>query len=250
MKNSKLFEEALLKTLLENRRITKEERNALLKRRVTKKSSQIQNILEMNILSESELIETMAPLYGAKALLEERKITISTSTLSSELFDSYRVILDEDNALYFFEPVFESAWKEIQERVTLTQKYLVLPSVYRKLSEEMALRVELKKLRSVSTNEQLHSLPQEEVATSFSNELLSKCYELKASDIHIEPMKEGFRVRMRMNGVLEEFGYYDALFFPSLTSRIKLLANLNIAEKRETQDGALLFQKKRGRGGY
>lgn len=45
---------------------------------------------------------------------------------------------------------------------------------------------------------------------------------------------------MRLNGVLQTFGEYDSDFFPAFSSRLKLVAGLNIAEKRETQDGAIL----------
>lgn len=60
---------------------------------------------------------------------------------------------------------------------------------------------------------------------------------LRASDIHLEPTRQGGRVRLRIDGVLRECERFsDALFAP-LVSRVKLLAAMDIAERRLPQDG-------------
>lgn len=71
------------------------------------------------------------------------------------------------------------------------------------------------------------------------NHILSQAIKARASDIHIEPYHESFKVRYRVDGIL-----YDLLSPPkwiqsSLISRIKVMAKLNIAEKRLPQDGRL-----------
>ncbi len=75
--------------------------------------------------------------------------------------------------------------------------------------------------------------------SKFFNQILLEAYKDKASDIHIEPFEEQLKVRYRVDGVL-----YDAQvpqnikhFKDSINSRIKILSNLNIAEKRLPQDG-------------
>ena len=60
-----------------------------------------------------------------------------------------------------------------------------------------------------------------------------------ASDIHIEPMPEGTRVRYRIDGLLAEQMTVPLRLGPALTSRIKMLGNLDISERRLPQDGAL-----------
>jgi general secretion pathway protein E len=58
-----------------------------------------------------------------------------------------------------------------------------------------------------------------------------------ASDIHIEPTETNCIVRARIDGMLKEIFVFDKDIYPPLGSRIKLLANLDIAEKRKPQDG-------------
>ncbi len=57
------------------------------------------------------------------------------------------------------------------------------------------------------------------------------------SDIHIEPAETSCIVRCRIDGMLKEIFVFDKDIFPPLASRIKLLANLDIAERRKPQDG-------------
>ncbi len=58
-----------------------------------------------------------------------------------------------------------------------------------------------------------------------------------ASDIHIEPTETNCIVRSRIDGMLREIFVFDKDIYPPLGSRVKLLANLDIAEKRKPQDG-------------
>jgi general secretion pathway protein E len=70
------------------------------------------------------------------------------------------------------------------------------------------------------------------------NDLLEKAMELRASDIHIEPFRNGLVVRMRVDGLLRAVAAPANALPQALISRIKILAGLNIAERRLPQDGA------------
>jgi general secretion pathway protein E len=70
------------------------------------------------------------------------------------------------------------------------------------------------------------------------NDLLEKAIELRASDIHVEPMRNGLTVRMRVDGLLRAVPAPAHTLPQALISRIKILAGLNIAERRLPQDGA------------
>ncbi len=70
------------------------------------------------------------------------------------------------------------------------------------------------------------------------NDLLEKALELRASDIHIEPFRNGLVVRMRVDGLLRTVATPVNALPQALISRIKILAGLNIAERRLPQDGA------------
>lgn len=70
------------------------------------------------------------------------------------------------------------------------------------------------------------------------NDLLEKAIELRASDIHIEPFRAGLVVRMRIDGMLRAEPAPSGVVAQAVISRIKILAGLNIAERRLPQDGA------------
>ena len=73
------------------------------------------------------------------------------------------------------------------------------------------------------------------------NKLLDEAAQRRSSDLHIEPTSSGLRIRMRVDGVLEEIHKLPASAAPALISRIKVMANLNIAEKRAPQDGRFRY---------
>jgi general secretion pathway protein E/type IV pilus assembly protein PilB len=75
----------------------------------------------------------------------------------------------------------------------------------------------------------------------FVNQVLSDAVELRASDIHLEPFEDEFRIRYRIDGVLQEVPVPPQLkrFQPAIVSRVKILSHLNIAEKRLPQDGRI-----------
>lgn len=71
------------------------------------------------------------------------------------------------------------------------------------------------------------------------NSLIAEAVKTKASDIHLEPFENRLSVRLRIDGVLTEVASLAARLAPYLVSRIKVMARLDIAEKRIPQDGRL-----------
>ena len=69
--------------------------------------------------------------------------------------------------------------------------------------------------------------------------VISEALKRRASDIHLEPLEKKFRVRFRVDGVLQEIESPPKRLQPSIISRIKLMANVSIAEKRIPQDGRI-----------
>lgn len=72
--------------------------------------------------------------------------------------------------------------------------------------------------------------------------IISNAVKARASDIHIEPFENFIRIRTRVDGELREVLRVDKANLGSLTTRIKILANMNIAEKRVPQDGRIITQ--------
>ena len=75
----------------------------------------------------------------------------------------------------------------------------------------------------------------------FVNQVLRDAIDLRASDIHLEPFEDEFRIRYRIDGVLQEIPVPAQLkrFQPAIVSRVKILSHLNIAEKRLPADGRI-----------
>lgn len=73
----------------------------------------------------------------------------------------------------------------------------------------------------------------------FINQILLDAVRLRASDIHFEPYEKSYRIRLRCDGILVETERPATQLAQRLASRIKILAKLNIAEKRLPQDGRL-----------
>ena len=71
------------------------------------------------------------------------------------------------------------------------------------------------------------------------NSILSQAVKERVSDIHIEPFEKHLSVRFRKDGILREVLQPPKRFQASITSRIKIMGNLNIAEKRLPQDGRI-----------
>lgn len=69
--------------------------------------------------------------------------------------------------------------------------------------------------------------------------IIEQAVRQRASDIHIEPLKESIRVRYRIDGVLTEVMKYDYSLLSALVARIKVIGEMDISEKRKPQDGRI-----------
>jgi len=106
---------------------------------------------------------------------------------------------------------------------------------------ESAREVEVQETASARADDDIESL--RDLASGAPvvravNDLLEKAMELRASDIHVEPFRTGLTVRMRVDGLLRTVPTPPGALPQALISRIKILAGLNIAERRLPQDGA------------
>lgn len=86
---------------------------------------------------------------------------------------------------------------------------------------------------------QLADLGSEAPVIRLVNELITRAAEMQASDIHFEPREESLVVRFRIDGVLQTVEQLPPGLRPAVTSRVKIMARLNIAEQRLPQDGRI-----------
>ncbi|MEB3325026.1 MAG: ATPase, T2SS/T4P/T4SS family, partial [Cyanobacteriota bacterium] len=95
---------------------------------------------------------------------------------------------------------------------------------------------------STEAIEDLEATPREDVASpvlSLVNRILVEAISGGASDIHVEPQQEGMLVRFRQDGVLRTVDNLPKNLVPAVTSRFKIMADLDIAERRLPQDGRI-----------
>lgn len=85
--------------------------------------------------------------------------------------------------------------------------------------------------------ERLRDLASEAPVIRLVNQILTRAVETNASDVHFEPFEDRFRVRYRYDGVLHESDSPPFRLTAAITSRIKIMARLDIAERRLPQDG-------------
>jgi general secretion pathway protein E len=89
---------------------------------------------------------------------------------------------------------------------------------------------------------QLKDLAAEAPVIRLVNMLISRAVEARASDIHIEPFEKALRVRFRVDGVLLDAESPPRRLQAAIISRIKVLARINIAERRLPQDGRIRME--------
>ena len=93
-----------------------------------------------------------------------------------------------------------------------------------------------------SYGEDLLTVEEEAPAVQFINEILTLAIRSRASDVHFEPFRDRMRVRLRIDGVLKTIREIPVSKVPPVISRLKIMSNLDIAEKRLPQDGRIMVR--------
>lgn len=84
-------------------------------------------------------------------------------------------------------------------------------------------------------------------ATAIVDALLNQALETGATDVHIEPMQDAIRVRVRQDQILSTMNYLAVEMHNALINRIKVLGRMDLAERRKIQESAFRFQDKKGK---
>ena len=160
----------------------------------------------------------------------------------------YNAIPISEDELYvliaFSDPLNIEAQEAIQR--LFPKKPIKIAVATRKQVETYLFKVEIKdsikglvkKIRDELNS--ISSIEEQQEASSILlliDVILNACIKSRASDVHVEPSEKNCMVRARIDGKLVEVFIFDKDIYPPLASRLKLLANLDIAEKRKPQDG-------------
>lgn len=122
-------------------------------------------------------------------------------------------------------------------------------TLYRRTKDIESFATQLKAEHGADTNLELNVLDEQADADNTIAKLLQSVFEdavqVKASDIHIEPDEKVLRIRQRVDGVLQENILNEVSIASALVLRLKLMANLDISEKRLPQDGRFQINVKK-----
>ncbi len=151
--------------------------------------------------------------------------------LNIHLLDDLRLILKTE-----IEPVVASS-KEIKDAI---KKYygLAAETVEQLMDEEEKTRTLEMETPEI---EDIENMAEDASIVRFVNQIIAEAFADRATDIHIEPMENELRIRYRIDGVLYEASIPPSIknFQSAIISRVKIMADMNIAEHRLPQDGKI-----------
>ena len=96
--------------------------------------------------------------------------------------------------------------------------------------------------RHIPTRSAFEGIKEDAPVVQIVNLLITQALRDRASDVHIEPQQDRVRLRFRVDGVLRDVGALPVGLGPAVVSRIKVMANMNIVEKRRAQDGQITME--------
>jgi type IV pilus assembly protein PilB len=229
------------------------------------------NLIRLGYVREDDITQLLSEQYGVPSI-NLRHFEIDGTVISlvpSEVAQKYMVLpvnrtgatltiamADPTNVFamddikfmtgYNVEPVVASevAIREAIERYYGSQHALELKKVMDEMAEAEAEALEVLDDQEELDLASLEAATEEAPVVKLVNIILTDSIKKTASDIHIEPYERDFRVRFRIDGVLYEIMHPPMKLRDAITSRIKIMAKLDISEKRLPQDGRIKIKMK------
>jgi len=219
-------------------------------------------LIELRYLSERQLLEFLAQQLGLPFLdISQRRIATEMANLIPEVHarrlraltiedrgDSVLIGMsdpDDLNAIDQLEKIL--APKRLELAVVMeSQLFDAFDGLYRRTSEIESFASQLEEEYEQSSTFDLSSSFMDEGGDAIVGKLLQSVFEdavqVRASDIHIEPDENQLRIRQRIDGMLQENILKENKIASAMVLRLKLMAGLDISEKRIPQDGRFQVQ--------
>lgn len=185
------------------------------------------------------------PFLDLDAIDMDYRLTERVSLAQLKKYNAFPITEDDLSiTVAFCDPLDIEAQETIQR--LFPKKPIKIAVATKRQIESYLFKVELKdsikglvkKIRDELNS--INSIEEQQEASSILlliDVILNACIKDRASDVHIEPTEKNCVVRTRIDGKLVEIFLFEKDIYPPLASRLKLLANLDIAEKRKPQDG-------------
>jgi MSHA biogenesis protein MshE len=247
--------------LVENKVITSEQLNKALEAQQAHGRRLGQTLVNLEFISEIQLAKFLAQQLDLPFInLNQKYIDIETVLRLPEVqARRYRALVTEynpntvlvalsdpsdiqaqDHIEHFFHPL------SVQYSVaTETELNDAIENLYRKTEEITSMAGQLEQEHGLFDHLQLTTIQagdEQTTVVKLLNTLFEDAMQVRASDIHIEPDEDCLRIRHRVDGDLQEMIIQEVSIARALSLRIKLMANLDISEKRLPQDGRFNIQ--------
>ncbi len=157
--------------------------------------------------------------------------------------DKIIVAMSDPSDLYLVE-LLEDVYQRRVEPLRASEED-ILSTIYRWYEAETDMEANEEETESSMDEglwddpEQLRDLATEAPVVRLVNHVINQALEVRASDIHFEPFRDHLKIRYRIDGVLHDIETVSKKLQPAITSRLKLMAKMNIAEMRLPQDGRI-----------
>jgi len=202
-------------------------------------------------LRHFEIDDAVIKLIPAEVVQKYLVIPVNRTgaTLTLAMADPTNVFAMDDIKFmtgYNVEPVVASeiAIRESAEKYYGSTHALELKKVMDEMAEADPEALEVLEEEEEVDVHQLEQATEEAPVVKLVNIILTDSIKKLASDIHIEPYEKDFRVRFRIDGVLYEIMHPPLKLKDAITSRLKIMAKLDISEKRLPQDGRIKVKMK------
>jgi len=187
-----------------------------------------------------KITETMAQLYRVIPLSFDE----SSQSLTLATCDPQNLSIQDELRTFLGYEIRMVIAAERDLKAAITRYYDSESESVEKLVAELANDEELKAAISLLENEKFNLTDMEALADSapvrkLLNMVLLMAIKDQASDIHFEPFEDEFRIRIKAEGVLYEMVPPPRHLAFAITTRVKVMANLDIAERRMPQDGRI-----------
>lgn len=211
-------------------------------------------LVDMGSIDEVGLTRVLAEHYGYEFVdLEERAIDPATIQLVKESFARYHQLLpihvDDDGSLivamvnpsnvFSIDDLKAATGRPI--RPVMGEPNQLIRAIDRAWgaadTDEAILRIEQDTAEEVATDLAALAASEDAPVIQFVNQIIARAVSERASDIHFEPSEKEMRVRFRIDGVLHEIMQVPRAAQAAVVSRMKIMSEINIAERRIPQDG-------------
>ncbi|MBK8509979.1 MAG: type II secretion system ATPase GspE [Candidatus Competibacteraceae bacterium] len=215
-------------------------------------------LVKLGLVSERDLAEAVAARLELPLVkpVDYPEMPVTNGGISSRFLKESRVIplFEDDQGLtvamanptddYVLSALRLATGKAITPRVAIpTELEIAFERLYGSGRSAMGQIVDSIGLADDLTDEEqiqhLKDLASEAPVIRLVNLMIARAVESRASDIHIEPFENRLKVRYRVDGVLREVESPPSRLSAAVISRIKIMAKLNIAERRLPQDGRI-----------